>query len=72
MKEIVVFTLFPDYFIPFKDLGVISRAFTQNYCSLRVVSLREYGRGRYKDVDDTPYGGGPGMVMRADVLFKAM
>jgi len=74
-KRIWVITLFPDFFDAFKEAGIISSLFKGQRgfeLVLQTVQLREYSSTDYKGVDDAPYGGGPGMVMRADVLARAL
>ncbi len=67
-----VVTLFPEMFERFLELGVVGRAVKDGAVSLRFRSPREFGLGRHKSVDDTPYGGGAGMVMRVDCLVACM
>jgi tRNA (guanine37-N1)-methyltransferase len=70
--KVWVLTLFPEYFEPLKNCGVISRAFTKNDIEIITVNIRDYIPTKHKGVDDSPYGGGPGMVMRADYLSLAL
>jgi tRNA (guanine37-N1)-methyltransferase len=76
MRRIWILTLFPEYFLPLTECGVVGRAFASEGkigpVELKVVSIRHFCSTSYKGVDDAPYGGGPGMVMRADVLQKAL
>ena len=67
-----VITLFPDLFPGPLGASVIGRGHEQGLWSLTPVQLRDFATGKHKDVDDTPAGGGPGMVLRADVLAKAI
>lgn len=70
--KISIITLFPEMFDgPFK-YSIIKRAIDNNLISLNFVNLRDFGIGKHKLVDDTPYGGGKGMVLRVDVLKKAI
>ncbi|MDH5581356.1 MAG: tRNA (guanosine(37)-N1)-methyltransferase TrmD [Bdellovibrionales bacterium] len=71
MKKITVLTLFPDYFKAFETQGKASSAFG-NSVELEVLNLREFSGNKYQSVDDYPYGGGHGMVIRADVLKRAI
>ncbi len=71
-KYIEVLTLFPQLFESFVTHGILQRALAQDLLQLKVTPLREFGRGRWKSVDDSPYGGGAGMVLRADVLAAAL
>lgn len=67
-----VLTLFPELFSGFLETSFVGRARDEGKASIRFRSPREFGLGRHKSVDDTPYGGGSGMVMRVDVLVAAM
>ena len=66
-----VITLFPKAFELINNLGVISRALDKNLFNLNLYDLREYGEGSYRKVDDKPYGGGAGMVLKPGPIFKA-
>ena len=67
-----VVTLFPEMFDRFSELGVVGRAHKGGHFELRFGELRNFGRGKHRSVDDTPYGGGAGMVMRVDCLVECM
>lgn len=69
--RIAVITLFPEIISAYFQSGVISRA-PGCGLDLELISLREFGQGPHQKVDDRPYGGGPGMVLRADVLKAAL
>ena len=65
-------TLFPELFEPFFSTSFVGRAKTGGQLDVRLRSPRDFGLGKHKSVDDTPYGGGSGMVMRVDVLVQTM
>ena len=67
-----VLTLFPEMFPGPLGISLIGKALGKNLWSLDVRDIREHGLGRHRTVDDTPAGGGPGMVMRADVACAAI
>jgi tRNA (guanine37-N1)-methyltransferase len=67
-----VLTLFPSMFPGPLDASLIGQARQNGIWSLDVHDIREHGIGRHRAVDDTPAGGGPGMVMRADVAANAV
>lgn len=67
-----VITLFPKLFNEWKNTGVISNGLGSKIFTLNTVDLREYGIGNYKQTDDAPYGGGPGMVMMIEPIDKAI
>jgi len=69
--KIDILTLHPAMFAPL-DTSIIGRAKENKIVDISLVNIRDFGRGRYKQVDDTPYGGGSGMVMRADVVHSAI
>lgn len=67
-----VVTLFPEAFPGILGLSLTGRALSQGLWNLRTVDLRPFGEGRHRNVDDTPAGGGAGMVIRADVMARAL
>ena len=67
-----VLTLFPELFAPHLALGVTRRAFETGQVDVRLWPLREYGDGTHQRVDDRPFGGGPGMVLLAEPLERAL
>lgn len=70
--KISVITLFPNLFIPFFSTSILDRAQDKGMVEYELVDLRQFGVGTHKSVDDRPFGGGPGMILRADVLAKAL
>ncbi len=74
MKKIWIITLFPNYFDSLINFGITGSALRGERGSaleIKTIQLRNYTPKDYKGVDDAPYGGGAGMVMRADVLKEA-
>jgi tRNA (guanine37-N1)-methyltransferase len=69
--EFHVITLFPEMFAAL-DAGLIGRARQQGIIAVQTHNLREHGLGNYRQVDDTPYGGGSGMVMRPEPIASAI
>ena len=67
-----VVTLFPEAFPGILGLSLTGRALQQGLWNLRTIPLREFGMGKHRNVDDTPAGGGAGMVIRADVMDAAL
>lgn len=67
-----VFTIFPEMFPGPLGMSLAGRALNAGTWSLEAVDIREFGLGAHRTVDDTPAGGGPGMVMKADVLAAAI
>jgi tRNA (guanine37-N1)-methyltransferase len=67
-----VVTLFPEMFGDFLAASFVGRAIAGGQMAVRLRSPRDFGLGKHRSVDDTPYGGGSGMVMRVDVLVAAM
>jgi len=72
MWRATVLTLFPEMFPGPLGLSLAGDALARHVWSLETLQIREQGLGRHRAVDDTPAGGGPGMVMRADVLAAAL
>ena len=66
-----VITLFPKAFDLINNLGVITRALDKDLIKLNLHDLREFGEGSYRQVDDKPYGGGSGMVLKPEPIYKA-
>jgi tRNA (guanine37-N1)-methyltransferase len=67
-----VITLFPELFEPFLKLGVTRRAYESKLLDVRLWPLRDHGEGVHQRVDDRPFGGGPGMVLLAEPLQRAL
>lgn len=65
-------TLFPEMFPGFLGQSLAGRALERGDWSYTAVQIREFGEGKHQTVDDTPFGGGAGMVMRPDVIEKAL
>ena len=70
--RITFLTIFPSSFSSFSSCPVISRAVEKGIISFDVVDIREYADGCFRAVDDSPYGGGAGLLLRADTLTKAL
>ena len=66
-----VLTLFPEMFEPLKQ-SIIGKATEKELIDINLVNIRDFSKDKHKKVDDTPYGGGAGMVMRADVVYDAV
>ncbi len=67
-----ILTLFPEAFPGVLGVSIIGRGLETEAWSLEAVALRDFGEGRHRQVDDTPAGGGAGMVMRADIIAAAL
>ena len=67
-----ILTLFPEMFPGPLGLSLAGKALEQNLWSLETVNIRDFATDRHGTVDDTPFGGGPGMVMRPDVIDRAL
>jgi tRNA (guanine-N1)-methyltransferase len=72
MNKYQVITLFPDLIEEWKKVGIINQALKNNLIEISTVNLRNFGIGEYKQVDDSPYGGGPGMVLMPEPLDNAI
>ncbi len=70
--KISVITLFPEIFEPILNHSILKRATEKGLVEFNIVSHRDFGIGAHKTVDDRPYGGGAGMVLRVDVLSQAI
>jgi len=67
-----VITLFPETINSLTDYSILGRAIEANVIEIKTYNLRDFGIGKHKQVDDTPYGGGAGMVMKVDVFDKVI
>lgn len=65
-----VLTLFPEMFEPLK-MSIIGKATEKKLIDINLVNIRDFSKDKHKKVDDTPYGGGAGMVIRPDVVYDA-
>ncbi|MEM7053889.1 MAG: tRNA (guanosine(37)-N1)-methyltransferase TrmD [Pseudomonadota bacterium] len=72
LTEISVVTLFPEWFDSFKSMGLTGRALADQRIRLQCFNPRDHAQGVHRSVDDRPYGGGPGMVMRPEPLALAI
>jgi len=66
-----VFTLYPEYFPGYLNKGLFGRALGKIW-NLQTVDIRDYANDKHKTVDDTPYGGGNGMIIKPDVLARSI
>lgn len=77
-KRIWILSLFPEYFGPLLNCGIAGSSLRgerkeEDFSfEVHLLQLRDFSKNKYKSVDDSPYGGGPGMIMRADVLKDAL
>ena len=67
-----VITLFPELISTWKECGVVNQGLKKGLFQISEIDLRDFGIGNYKQVDDAPYGGGPGMVMMPEPLDAAI
>ena len=72
MWRSTVITLFPEMFPGPLGVSLVGQALQSGLWSLKTVNIRDHGIDKYRSVDDTPFGGGPGMVMRPDVVDAAV
>lgn len=70
--KISILTLFPEMFVGPFNHSILKRAQEKKLLEVEFINIRDFGIGKHKTVDDTPYGGGVGMVIRADVIHEAI
>jgi len=70
--KISIITLFPTSFNPILNTSILKRAQNKGKVSFELIHLRDFGEGKHQVVDGRPYGGGAGMVLRADILAKTL
>ena len=68
--KINILTLFPEMFEPLKT-SIIGRACKKELIELNIINIRDFSKDKHKKVDDTPYGGGAGMIIKPDVVYDA-
>src|SRR5690625_4565060 len=67
-----VLTLFPEMFVGPLDHSIVGRARERGLLDVHLTNIRDFTVDKHRQVDDTPYGGGPGMVMKPDPIFAAV
>lgn len=67
-----IITIFPEIFNSYFNESIIKRALEKEKIKINIINLRDFTTDNHKTVDDTPYGGGAGMVMKVDVLYKVL
>ena len=72
MLEVKIFTLYPDIFPGPLDMGIYKKAKEKKIWNLKVINIRDYASDKHGSVDDTPFGGGSGMLLRPDVVASAL
>ena len=72
MLRAQIFTLYPEFFPGPLSKGLYGKAMSKKLWDLKVVNIRDYATDKHKTVDDTPYGGGSGMLMKPDILAKSI
>ncbi|OGH07952.1 MAG: tRNA (guanosine(37)-N1)-methyltransferase TrmD [Candidatus Levybacteria bacterium RBG_16_35_11] len=70
--KITIITLFPEMFKGPFDHSIVKRAIQKDAIQIKFINIRDFGIGKHKLVDDKPFGGGAGMILRVDVLEKAI
>jgi len=70
--NIAIITLFPEMFEPILNSSMMWKAQKENLANFEIIDLRDYGIGPRKQVDDTPYGGGAGMVLKPEPVYEAV
>ena len=72
MLHFEVLSLFPEIFSSYLEESIINRAIQQRNLQVDLINFRSHGRGKHLRVDDAPYGGGPGMVLRVEPIAQAL
>lgn len=67
-----VLTLFPEIFSSYLQVGILGRAITKGLLEVALTNIRDFAKGPHKMVDDRPFGGGAGMVMKPEPIFRAV
>ena len=72
MLQVQIFTLYPELFPGPLNKGLYGKALSNNIWNLKIVNIRDYSSDKHKTVDDTPFGGGSGMLIKPDVLANSL
>ena len=72
MLQVKLFTLYPDLFPGLLDTNIYNKAKNKKIWDLEVINIRDYASDKHSTVDDTPFGGGSGMLLRPDVVASAL
>lgn len=67
-----ILTIFPEFFDGLKDYSIIARAIKNNLIEVETVNIRDFSNDKHKKVDDYPYGGGPGMLMQVEPIYRSI
>ncbi|HOG77681.1 MAG TPA: tRNA (guanosine(37)-N1)-methyltransferase TrmD [Anaerolineaceae bacterium] len=67
-----IFSLFPEVFQPYLEISILKRAIQNNLIEVRAHNIRDWAQDRHHTTDDTPYGGGGGMIMKPEPVFAAV
>ena len=72
LKTLNILTIFPDIITEWTKHGIVQQGIKKKLININIYDLREWGKGKHKQIDDAPYGGGPGMVMMVEPLDRAI
>ena len=72
MFKVKIFTLYPDLYPGPLNTGIYKKALESKIWDLKVINIRDYAVDKHSSVDDTPFGGGSGMLLRPDVVASAL
>ena len=70
--KIKILTLFPEVYDGYLNSSIVSRIISKGFLDVEIINIRDYSNDKHNHVDDTPYGGGAGMLMKVDVLHRAL
>ena len=71
MKKFHILTIFPEFFECFMNTGIVSKAIKKGIVHINTVNIRDYTTDKHRTVDDVVYGGGPGMLLKPEPIFRA-
>jgi len=72
MIKFDIITIFPEIFTSYFQESILKRAQKKKFIKIKIHDLRKYTKDKHKTVDDKPYGGGPGMILKVDIIHKAI
>ena len=72
MNQFAIITPVPEIIDTFVQKSILKKIIERKVIQLKIVNLRDYGIGKHKQIDDTPFGGGGGMILKPEPLFNAL
>lgn len=72
MTRVYILTIFPNFFSGIFSTGLLAKAIEKNLIEIKIVNIRDFSKDKHKKVDDAPFGGGSGMIMKIEPIYNAV